>query len=205
MITQFKGVSEKVDALSLNRKFPIIIRNDAKEGICRMRFDLAHECGHFVLHDGVETGDHITESEANKFASAFLFPRTAFMNEFISTKDTRLSWKLIYKLKIRWGMSAKAILYRAYHLDLISAQQYRSGNVHLNKTNQSKMEDYDEDIQPETPELLVNALEMLRNQLGISFNHIADYLGVDPSMLSAISGVTPENEQYLKNVTPIFG
>ena len=100
VITQFNGVSEKVDALSLNRKFPIIVRNDAKESVCRMRFDLAHECGHFVLHDGVETGDQITESEANKFASAFLFPRAAFINEFISAKNTRLDWKLIYKLKI---------------------------------------------------------------------------------------------------------
>jgi len=205
VITQFNGVSEKVDALSLNRKFPIIIRNDAKESICRMRFDLAHECGHFVLHDGIETGDPVTESEANKFASAFLFPRAAFVNEFNSPKDTRLNWKLIYKLKIRWGMSAKAILYRAHHLDLISAQQYRSGNVHLNKTNQSKIENYDEDIKPETPELLINALEILRSQLGISFKHIADYLGVDPSMLSAITGITPEKEEYLKNVTPIFG
>ena len=205
VITQFNGVSEKVDALSLNRKFPIIVRNDAKESICRMRFDLAHECGHFVLHDGVETGDHITESEANKFASAFLFPRTAFTNEFISAKDTRLNWKLIYRLKIRWGMSAKAILYRAHHLDLISAQQYRSGNVYLNKTGQSKTEDHDEDIQPETPELLINALEILRNQLGISFNHIADSLGIEPSMLSMITGISPENEKYLNNVTPIFG
>ena len=205
VITQFNGVSEKVDALSLNRKFPIIVRNDAKESVCRMRFDLAHECGHFVLHEGIETGDYITESEANKFASAFLFPRSAFVTEFNSTKDTRLNWKLIYKLKIRWGMSAKAILYRAHHLDLISAQQYRSGNVHLNKTGQSKIENYDEDIQFEAPELLINALEILRNQLGISFNHIADYLGVYPSMLSTITGVTPENEEYLKNVTPIFG
>lgn len=205
VITQFNGVSEKVDALSLNRKFPIIIRNDAKESICRMRFDLAHECGHFVLHDGVETGDHLTESEANKFASAFLFPRTAFINEFSQNKDTRLNWKLIYKLKIRWGMSAKAILYRAHHLDLISAQQYRSGNVHLNKTGQSKTEYYDEDIQPETPELLINALEILRDQLGISFDHIADYLGISPCMLSAITGISPENEEHLKNVIPIFG
>lgn len=205
VITQFNGVSEKVDALSLNRKFPIIVRNDAKESVCRMRFDLAHECGHFVLHDGVETGDNITESEANKFASAFLFPRAAFINEFTITKEARLNWSLIYKLKIRWGMSAKAILYRAHHLDLISAQQYRSGNVYLNNTNQSKTERYDEDIQPETPELLINALEMLKTQLGISFNHIADKLGVDPSMLSTITGIEPEDEEYLKNVTPIFG
>jgi len=205
VITQFNGVSEKVDALSLNRKFPIIVRNDAKESVCRMRFDLAHECGHFVLHDGVETGDHVTESEANKFASAFLFPRTAFINEFNISKGTYLDWGLIYKLKVRWGMSAKAILFRAHQLDLISAQQYRTGNVHLSSTRQSKIEKYDDVISPEIPELLVNALEILKNQLGIGFNHIADYLGVDPSMLSAITGINPKNEEYLKNVTPIFG
>jgi len=133
-----------------------------------------------------------------------LFPRAAFINEFTITKGTRLDWNLIYKLKIRWGMSAKAILYRAHQLDLISAQQFRSGNVFLSN-GQSKNEWHDEDIQPENPELLINALEILRNQLGISFNHIADYLGVDPRMLSAITGVVPENEEYLKNVTPIFG
>jgi hypothetical protein len=30
-------------------------------------------------------------------------------------------------------------------------------------------------------------------------------LGVYPSMLSTITGVASENEEYLKNVTPIFG
>jgi len=39
---------------------------------------------------------------------------------------------------------------------------------------------------------LVNALEILKNQLGIGFNHIADYLGVNPSMLSAITGINPK-------------
>lgn len=205
VITQFNGVSEKVDALSLNRKFPIIVRNDVKESVCRMRFDLAHECGHFVLHEGIETGDHITESEADKFASAFLFPRSAFLNEFSSIKDSRLDWRLIYKLKLRWGMSAKAILYRAHHLDLISAQQYRSGNVYLNKTGQSKIENYDDKIESEAPELLINAIEILRKELGISFKYIADYLGVSPGMLSTITGIYPEDEKYLINVTPIFG
>ncbi len=205
VITQFSGVSDKVDALSLNRKFPIIVRNDAKESVCRMRFDLAHECGHFVLHDGVETGDHITESEANKFASAFLFPRAAFLNEFKSSKSSQLDWALIYKLKIRWGMSAKAILFRAHYLDLISSQQYRTGNVHLSKTCQTKIEKHDDVILPETPELLTQAFNILKNQLGISFNHISDYLGIEPDMLSLITGIYPENEEYLENVISIFG
>ena len=202
VITQFEGVSAKVDALSLNRKYPIIIRNNAKESICRMRFDLAHECGHFVLHQGIETGDTITESEADRFASAFLFPRAAFVSEFTIQKGGRLNWDVIYALKIRWGMSARAIIYRAHQLDLITAQQYRSANINLS-SGQSKVEKHDEDISPEEPELLKNSLELLKNHLGISFSYIAKYLGITEKMLSEITGIIPQDELYLKNVSPL--
>jgi Zn-dependent peptidase ImmA (M78 family)/DNA-binding XRE family transcriptional regulator len=203
VITQFDGVSEKVDALSLNRKFPIIVRNNAKESVCRMRFDLAHECGHFVLHDGIETGDKATESEADRFASAFIFPRTAFLKEFSDMKGRRINWVLIYKLKIRWGMSARAIIYRANQLGLITAQQYRSANVHLNRSGQTKVEKHDEDIQPEQPELLEGAFNIMREDLGISFTQIARKLGITNSLLSEITGILPMSESHLNNVIPI--
>ncbi|WP_234418447.1 XRE family transcriptional regulator [Dongshaea marina] len=84
IVTYFDGVSDKIDALSVNRKYPIIIRNTAKESVCRMRFDLAHECGHLIMHNGLETGCKKTEREADAFASAFLFPRESFAREFPS-------------------------------------------------------------------------------------------------------------------------
>lgn len=204
VITQFDGVSEKVDALSVNRKYPIIVRNSAKESVCRMRFDLAHECGHFVLHDGVETGDKVTESEADRFASAFIFPRLAFVKEFPDMRGRRLDWNIIYKLKIRWGMSARAIIYRAHHLGLITAQQYRSANVHLNRSGQTKVEKYDDQIQPEQPELLEGVFQVLRDELGISFQHVAKKLGVSSEMLSEITGIHCEGDSSLDNVVSIL-
>lgn len=203
VITQYKDVSDKVDALSLNRKFPIIIRNDAKESPCRLRFDLAHECGHFVLHDGVETGDNITESEADKFASSFLFPRKAFVQEFPDLRNKSINWKLIYTLKVRWGMSARAIIYKAHQYNLITAQQFRYANVHLNKTGQAKNEKFDEKILKEEPELLIGIFEILRDQLGMSFKYIADFLSIDPHMLSLITGIEPTSETYLNNIVPL--
>lgn len=203
VITQFDGVSNKVDALSVNRKYPVIVRNTAKESVCRMRFDLAHECGHFVLHDGIETGDKITESEADRFASAFLFPRGAFVKEFKDMNGSRLNWNLIYKLKIRWGMSARAIIYRSHYLGLISAQQYRSANVYLNKSGQTKVEKYDDQITPEKPELLHDAFNILREQLGISFAQIAKKLDISPAMLMEITGIKKVDEEHLINVVPI--
>jgi Zn-dependent peptidase ImmA (M78 family)/DNA-binding XRE family transcriptional regulator len=203
VITQFDGVSEKVDALSLNRKYPIIVRNSAKKSVCRMRFDLAHECAHFVLHDGVETGDKATESEADRFASAFIFPRSAFVKEFKNMSGRRLDWDLIYKLKIRWGMSARAIIYRSHHLGLITAQQYRSANVYLNRSGQTKVEKYDDQIQSEKPELLEAVFTVMRDELGISFSQIAKKLGVSIVMLSEITGIQPSEESHLSNVVPI--
>lgn len=190
MITQYRGISDKVDALSVNRKYPIIVRNDAKESVCRMRFDLSHECGHFVLHEGTETGDWITESEADKFASAFLFPRIAFHKEFPDFRGGRLDWDIIYKLKIRWGMSARAIIYRANYFNRISAQQYRSANVWLNKTGQSKVERHDDKIPVENPELLYNSLNLLNQHLNISIEDISDGLDIETKMLNVITGRT---------------
>jgi Zn-dependent peptidase ImmA (M78 family)/transcriptional regulator with XRE-family HTH domain len=196
VITEYNGVSDKVDALSVNRKFPIIVRNNVKESVCRMRFDLAHECGHFVLHEGIETGDNITEQEANKFASAFLFPRVAFDKEFPDFRVIgRMNWATIYELKIRWGMSAKALIYRAHHLKKITAQQYRSANVFLNRSGQSKVEKYDEIMKFENPTLIVNAIKLLNQHLGIDFNVIADELGVNVDLLSSITSIFPPANQ----------
>jgi len=204
IITQFRGVSEKVDALSVNRRFPIIIRNSAKESICRLRFDLAHELGHFVLHDGVETGEPTTEAEADKFASAFLFPRIAFQKEFPSFRGKRLNWDLIYRLKMRWGLSAKAIIYRAHYLGLIDAIQYRSANVLLNKTGQSKVEKFDDQIKPEEPELLTNALKVMKNERGITPSQIAKCLGIKPELLSEIIGIEIPSDPTVSNIIPLF-
>lgn len=206
VITTFTGVSDKVDALSLNRRRPIIIRNDAKESPCRLRFDLAHECGHFVLHNGIETGDTVTESEADRFASAFIFPRAAFLNEFPSnfSPNRESSWQPLYKLKVRWGMSLKAIIYRAHFLKLITSQEYRAANVRLSKTGQSRNERYDDQVVTEQPELLKSSVELIDQELGISFYKIAESLHIEHSMLSTITGITPNDSGVENNVEPLF-
>ncbi len=206
MITTYSGVSEKVDALSLNRKHPIIIRNDAKDSPCRLRFDLAHECGHFVLHDGIETGDSVTEAEANKFASAFIFPRAAFVAEFPNhfSPNREVSWRPLYELKIRWGMSLKALIYRSHFLNIITAQQYRAANVWLSKTGQSKNEKYDEHVPKERPELLEQSLSLLNSELGIRFKKIAEKLDISEHMLSEITGISVPDEEVPNNVESLF-
>lgn len=197
IVTSFDGVSEKVDALSVNRKYPIIIRNTAKESVCRMRFDLAHECGHLVMHDGVETGCKKTEREADAFASAFLFPRKSFSREFppCIQSNGQINWSKVYQLKLRWKVSARAIIYRAHYLGFINAQQYRSANVWFSQTRQSRQERYDDQLPLEEPHVLKDSLDILKSHLGISFEKLSEKLGVYPELLAEISGVKYTSEQ----------
>ena len=205
VVTCFEGISDKVDALSVQRRYPLVIRNTAKESACRMRFDLAHECGHLIMHEGIETGDTKTEGEANAFASAFLLPRGAFTAEFQPCVFRgRLHWSELYELKRRWKVSVRAIIYRAHYLGLISAQQYRSANVTLNKSGQARKEDLDDEIPIEQPEVLRMAFQLLKNELQISFSDVARKLGISTSTLSQLTGIAPPaTEEDDRKVVPI--
>lgn len=205
VITCYDNVSDKVDALSISRKRPIIVRNNTKESVCRLRFDLAHECGHLVLHQGVETGCSKTESEANAFASALLFPRAAFIKEFPSCLSPRgFKWGEMLELKKRWKVSLRAMIYRANHLGLISAQQYRTANVHLNKTGQAKNEKLDGKLPMEQPEILPSAIDMIYKELNISLFDISTKLNISPRIASQLTGYPLEKQTRTSNVSSIF-
>lgn len=176
LITTFKGVSEKIDAFSYFNFRPIIVRNDAKASKSRARFDLAHECGHLVLHQGLEVGDSSLEDEANKFASAFLLPRVAFLREF--PKSPRLNWKKIILLKKRWGVSIQAIIRRAYDLRIIDAIQYRNGNVYISRKGWRKNEPAENDLKNEPIEILAAAFDQLKEHEGLSPGDIANILHI---------------------------
>jgi Zn-dependent peptidase ImmA (M78 family) len=127
----------------LNRILPLAAVRTAKI-LCRLRFDLGHEAGHLIMHRGVQTSDNETEEQANRFASAFLLPKSSFVHEYPRSRFDRTS---IFELKLRWKASAAAILRRAYDLRMISADQYRTGHTHLSKTGQKKLERYDDVIE----------------------------------------------------------
>jgi Zn-dependent peptidase ImmA (M78 family)/transcriptional regulator with XRE-family HTH domain len=204
VVTTFSGISEKVDALSMSRARPLIVLNLSRDNPPRRRFDLAHECGHVVLHQGIETGNPLREAEADQFASAFLLPRVGFASEFDAvTPWGEIRWPALYALKQRWGVSVRAIVYRAHKLGLLNPIQYRRANVYLSKTGQTKGEQLDELVANEQPELLSAALRMMRTDLGISYAAVAEKLGVSMSVLRLLSALPLVEDDTLKAVTNI--
>jgi len=203
VVSFFGGVSERVDALSIDRPRPMIIRSEAKPSACRLRFDLAHECGHLVMHKGVVTGDKVTEDQANRFASAFLLPRAAFIHEF--PRGRTLNWQAIFEMKLRWKVAASAILRRAYDLKMVSADQYRTGYIHLSKTGQRKFERYDDVIVSEEPELLTSAMTALEQASPGAVRRIASDAGLEDDMFQSVSGLglPPEGTMDATNIVAI--
>lgn len=97
----------------------ILINGSIEQG--RSRFCLAHELGHVVLHTARSVEETEEEKEANEFASQLLLPASEFRLTWGGLSDNALS-----KLKAEWGVSKKALVYRAHQLGLIGRSEYNA-------------------------------------------------------------------------------
>ena len=206
VVVHFDDLTDRIDALSMARRRPIIVRSTAKVAGARLRFDLAHEAAHLIMHQGIVTGDSVTEGEAHRFAGAFLIPRTAFAREFPRSRRI-LDWNALFAMKLRWKVSVRAIARRAFDLGLIDAAQYRTANIQLVKTGQAKAERYDERVAVEEPELLRAALSWLSNRDGIVLHRLLVNLGMSPALFARLTGepvpTLPDNVVPLGRAKPL--
>lgn len=144
--------------LAGNHARPFVFLSEAKGGPARSRFTAAHELGHLVMHHEAQPGNPELERQANQFASAFLMPREAFTRE----APRWLNWPLIWELKRRWRVSARAIVRRAFELEVLSEASYRRAFIHLNQT--CGMNEPDEPPR-ESPVVLHRAMEVAEEEL----------------------------------------
>lgn len=192
VVVRFDDLSERIDALSVTRRRPIVVRSTAKGDGPRPRFDLAHETGHLIMHEGVITGDAETEGQAHRFAGAFLVPGRAFLREFPRCAGSRINWTGLLEMKLRWGVSMRALIRRAYDLRILDAVQYRIGNIHLSKTGQTKIEEGDDRVSGEPPELLATALRYLEEADTTALPRLMRNLGLRPSLFMRLTDYSPK-------------
>ena len=189
-VTSFDSVSDDVDALSVPLRRPFIVRNTAKKSPCRQRFDIAHEVAHLILHEGLSTGDRVTESQANRFASALLLPRSAMAKYFPRPIGGRIDWQGLSQFKLTWKVSKAAIIYRAHQLSLLTDAQYKTAFFGLKRKGEAIDEKEDCLIPQETPELFHKAMKYLTNEMSIDANSLARRLCITPEMLEELSNGT---------------
>ena len=177
--------SKKVDAFSRCGPTAIIFLNHTIRSTSRWNFDIAHECGHLVMHPGIHTGSVETEMAANRFASAFLLPRKAFARDF---RVASFSWPHIFALKRRWRASASAIVRRAYELGLLGAVEYRKACKHMAWKGWPTHGEPEEPSFQE-PEVLATALNSLGTRIELTVEALCKQLHFNADTFKEITGV----------------
>lgn len=120
-------IAENVDAYSAwhdDKPFAFLARRRSPEG---MRFDVAHEIGHLVLHPAAACDDTTQEREANEFASEFLIPRDA-IPEYLRPNA---SISEVLEVRDQFKVSAMAVAHAAHSAGRMTDWAYRNTCVEL--------------------------------------------------------------------------
>lgn len=149
VITGFEASDKKIDAYSQKVEFDgmetyIIVLCLGNKGKARLNFDLAHELGHIILHPWTEDIEMLSKEEfkererqANKFASAFLLPKSQYLKD-CKMYPTDLNYYI--RLKKKWGVSIQAMIYRSWSLGVITNSQYQYLMRQINRRGWRKNE-----------------------------------------------------------------
>jgi len=181
------GSDRKVDAFSRAGARRVVVRNTETQSRSRLRFDLAHECGHLVMHVGLDASSLELEPAADAFAAAFLLPRRAFAAEF--PRSASPSWESLRALKRRWGVSLSAIVRRARDLRLIDALFYQRAYKQMSARGWNTKEPDEQFIAEEDPELIATALRILDESGELAPAELARRLGWAPTLFTDVTGV----------------
>jgi Zn-dependent peptidase ImmA (M78 family)/transcriptional regulator with XRE-family HTH domain len=171
------GPLQAIDAFSFRHRATAVIFLNVHKSAERLRFDLAHELGHLVMHGGslsVEPGKE-KEQAANDFASSFLMPRSDVIG---AIRGNNLMLEDILTLKRRWRVSAMALNLRAHRLGVISDWTYSTLAKQLSMAGFRRGEP-GSDLRAESSSLLAQVMSDMRGR-GEGFSELARLLGVRP-------------------------
>jgi Zn-dependent peptidase ImmA (M78 family)/transcriptional regulator with XRE-family HTH domain len=167
-----------VDAFSVWQDGKPFVFLNMKKSPEHGRMDAAHELGHLVLHRHGGPKGRIAESEADRFASAFLMPRA----DVLAHAPRNPSLDVLVKAKARWGVSLAALTYRLHTVDLLSDWQYRMHFVEMSSKGYRKQEP--KSMPRESSQALRKMFGLLRED-NISRHRIARELSIRPEDLDA--------------------
>lgn len=165
--------TERVDSRSIliDNKYPVIFYNKSLLGD-RLRFSLAFELGHLVMH----TRQSILNTEevghqANVFAAEFLMPEKDIKGEF----QKGITLDLLAKLKKEWKVSMQALLYRASDLEQLTDNQKRYIIGQFNVLKIRRREPIELDVPIEKGHLLRDVITRYRTKQKMSVKEMADF------------------------------
>jgi Zn-dependent peptidase ImmA (M78 family) len=144
----------------------------------RLRFSVAHELGHLVLHRAPTPN---AEREAFDFASNFLVPSEAIEREF----PLPLTLTDVARLKPRWGVAMQAVVMAAGRAGAINERQKRQLFQQIARRGWRKREPLSEAVPLEWPTGLTRMVELLYGE-PINPRQVASDSGIPGRLVSAL-------------------
>lgn len=161
--------TDKVDALSQSLpSYPPIFLINSAIPTDRMRFTLAHEIGHIVMHR-LPPSDGDMERQADQFAAEFLMPESQIRPQFSFVNLQKLA-----ALKPYWRVSMNSLLYRAAEIGAIDSRRKSYLWMLMGQAGYRKTEPVT--IPREEPMALFELLDVHRVSLGYQQTEIDELL-----------------------------
>lgn len=158
---------------------PMIVLN-SDQPADRMRFTLAHELGHLVMH---RFPSPKMEEEANAFASSVLLP-SADIGPLLKTR--KIDLQLLASLKPEWKVSMQSILMKAKSLGLLTRNQEEYLWKQISARKWRVREPPELDFPAEKPTVIGNLVDVFRVHLGYSHEELSKLLHVFVPGLEAL-------------------
>jgi Zn-dependent peptidase ImmA (M78 family)/DNA-binding XRE family transcriptional regulator len=215
VIGQCRLWADKLDAFSdwddESNNRPYFVLGLDKRTAVRSRFDAAHELGHYVLHRNVDRSRifrtksdglfQVVESQAHRFAGAFMLPSESFGGDFfIPTLDALVT------LKSKWKASIAMMTTRSGQLGLLSEEQVRLFYINMGRRKWREREPLDDTLPVEQPRLIRRSVELLvergvqtRDQIlgamRLASADIEELANLEPGFLTQLPDVVALREQ----------
>ncbi|WP_270374465.1 XRE family transcriptional regulator [Marinicauda sp. Alg238-R41] len=145
---------------------PIILLNRNRPAD-RIRFSLAHEFGHVVLHPYPYEE---MEKEANEFAAELLMPKSGVAADL----KRPLSLAYLGKLKLKWHTAMSALIFRAKSLGFINPDQATILFKQMSKCGYRMREPEEFDVPHEKTKLISDLLDVHLKDLGYTIQELSD-------------------------------
>ena len=194
--------NKKIDAFSVWKDaVPYIFLSSEKYSDVRLRFTLAHELGHLLLHANYITEEESEinvisekiEKEADLFAAALLLPATTFSKDIYSTSIDHF-----INLKKKWKASIGSMIYRCQDLDLLTENQIKYLKDQMSYNRYWKSEPLDNIIPLEQPFAHKQAFNLILDNHIVTEADIIEEIGCEASEIEEYSflekgRLTPSN------------
>lgn len=169
LVITFDFGTPQIDAISRYVPgLPLIFFVDRSLPGDRMRFTLAHELGHAIMH---QLPHQDMEKQANQFAAEFLMPQADIKSEL-----GRVDLAHLAAMKAYWKVSMAALLKRAQDLGKISQRTATQRWKQMSAAGYRTREPATLDIEQEQPSLINDIISLHRKELGYSPQDLSDLI-----------------------------